>query len=375
MAVNRQITGNAYSSRKAFVKPSISLSNQGKLLSSAADFNTICWHIHKSGDYLYASTNNKGISVIDVSNPASPSVTDTEVGTTYRIRGSVVIGGTLVTCARTANGEIETWDITNPAAIVSQDSYIPAGTEKYSAIDTDGTYAYVASQVAGLHVFDVSTPTVIAEHGSLTTGTWETQGLAVHNAYAFMANYNNGLRIVDIATPATPGAVTDREIACPIYNGNTLRIWECAADGNYLYASVNLTTTQYDTGGSAERGLLVLDITDPTTIPTNGSTWIRAQIPAADQDVWNRVGDNPYIGITKLGNYVYMGAGHGGVFIWDVTDPTNPIYKGLRGNQDSGDNIYGVVAWNDANKTYVAYGDGANEVGAGSNQVYVDEVV
>lgn len=382
---NRSLTGVAYDSAKAFVKPSVSFSNLDAILDDVASNNSAWWNLHKEGDYIYGARGVKGLSIVDVSTPGSAnevfsSLTHDVAGATtgWRCMGVTLIGSRIVTVSRSGNDAlgvayIETWN-DNGALTASLERYTSNSIDGYeldptlySAVDTDGTWAIVSGQKAGVYVFN---PADLASGpvSQIETPDWETQGLCIHNGYVFFANYNNGIRIVDLNNgTGAIGAVTDREVASPIYNSIQLWIWDCVADGNYLYCSNNVSG---GSGDSVERGLLVMDITDPTTT----DTWIRAKIPDADQDEWNDQGDKPYLGITKLGNYIYMAAGHGGVFVWDVTDPTRPIYKGKKGNHSDGDNIYSVASWKDQEKEYIAYADGKS-INEGSHQLYIDQVI
>lgn len=323
------------------------------------------WDLAVDGDYLYAASGSEGVVIFDITDAAAP-VYETTVfsknpagaNVFQACTDAIIVGTVLIMCARNISATpsyITLYDITDPTAPVWTGSYESASGDWYQGLDTDGTYVYVAGQLAGLIVFDISgaAPTV---HGSLTTGNWETSRLAVHGGYVYCANHGYGVRIVDIATPASPGAVTDREIATPVYNSVQLRARNVVADGNYLYMSPNTSTTT----SHPERGLCVLDITDPTTVPANGSTWIVTPIDAADVDTWNEWGDKPILGLMKLDNYVYLANGQRGTALYYVADPTTPIYKGLYGTDTPAEtNLYKVEAFKKDNYTYMYYGDGA----------------
>ena len=349
----------------------VSLSKISASLGQALSYNGAWYNFDKNATHIYGARGTKGVSVLDISDISNISEVDTAVNSVGDVTRDVALidSTTLVTASRGTNGSIETFDISNPAAIVLKDTYVPVGTEKYSALDTDGSYIYAAGQLAGLFVFDVSNPAAIALHGSLTTGTWETQGIAVKNGYAFMANYNNGLRIVDIANPASPGAVTDISIASPVIGGDTMRIWEVVADDNYVYACCNVTTSL---GDSVNRSLLILPIDNVPTLTSND--WIIASIPANDHATWNNQGDMPYLSLYKLDNYVYMAAGNKGIFIFEVSDPRNPRYLGVISNNSKDDNISSVIAYRDDDKSYLIYGDGVS-TNEGTHQLYVDEII
>ncbi|MCK5834045.1 hypothetical protein KAH81_10310 [bacterium] len=82
-------------------------------------------------------------------------------------------------------------------------------------IDTPGSaegvyvtssFAYVADEVGGLRIIDVSTPSSPTEVGYFDTGDW-AHGVYVSGSYAYVADGSNGLRIIDISTPASPSEI------------------------------------------------------------------------------------------------------------------------------------------------------------------------
>ena len=390
--VNRTISGKA---RGGIPRPSARLtlgSVDSNDFSETPNANSMWWNLKSTGDYLYGARGTSGVSVIDVSTPSAmtepyDSFCHNLVGGAvgYRCMDVAVTGNTMVTVARSGSyettgiGYLETWDITTPASTTSSDVYsknasdaLEASPHLYSAVAMHGTYACVSGQKSGFFVFDVSTPATIALTGSLETGSWETQGLCVHNVggtdYAFCANYGFGIRAVSLATPSSPGDTGTLSAYTGGANGHTLRPWVCVADGDYLFCSVNTSNTQ---GDSVDRGLLVADISNPASM-----SWVAScAIPSADQDEWNSYADRPYLGITRHGNYVFIAGGHSGMAVFDVSDPTKPQYRGMKGLFTSTDNIYSCAIVTVNGVHHLAYGDGAHPTTAtGSQQIYLEEI-
>jgi len=366
--VNRNVSGKARGGiPRPVPKPKLSIVQTISQTASSASY----YAFKQSGDYVYAANHTGGVDVIDVSTPASASVIDTLAS--GNTRGVGVTGTTLVTVARATNGDLKTWDISNPLAIPAALDTHTGAAEKYSAIVINGTDAYVSGQISGAHKFDVSVPGTIPAPTSNTANDsngngWETQGIAESGSYVFMADYDHGIRILDKATMTT----TDNLVPAPSLNGQALRIWECVIHGDYLFATTNVTTAS---GNAIERGLAILDISSPTATMT-ASDWIVAPVGSHDVDTWNGAGDMPLMGLVYHNGYVFAANGQKGIAMWHVVDPTRPTYQGKFNPIDSGDNICAVDTFVISGKTYLIFGDGTREaVGDGSNKVYIGEII
>ena len=118
-----------------------------------------------SGNYCYVATQNKGLTVIDVTNPASPTQVYQEGGTTNKSFGVAISGTTLYTTNyQTASPwtvrYLKTWDVSTPTAPVLLNTYtLPANT-KPGNLSLSGNTAYVSDiNVSRIHLIDVTTPT------------------------------------------------------------------------------------------------------------------------------------------------------------------------------------------------------------------------
>lgn len=333
----------------------------------AVGTGALWYNFEQSGDYVYAANHTGSVDVIDVSTPSSASIIDTLAADWARDIG--ITGTILVTIARAAvDGTLKTWDISSPAAIPAALDTHTGTAEKYSALVMDGTDVYVAGQVSGAHKFDVSVPGTIPAPLSNTGGSWETQGVALIGNYVAFANYNNGLRILD---KATMGGVTDNTVPQPVSNGDALRIWAVDIVGNYLFATTNVTNA---VGNSEERGLAILDLSDPTAIMT-ADDWIIAPVNPADVDTWNTAGDMPLGGLIHHNDYMFAGNGQKGVAVWNIVDPLNPVYVGLITGQDNGDNITSVGLFTIGGQEHLLFGDGARVVTTdGTDKLYIGEL-
>jgi hypothetical protein len=193
-----------------------------------------------------------------------------------------------------------------------------------------------------------------------SAGSYDTPnvayGVAVSGDYAYVADHVSGLLVIDISDPTTPALAGS-------YN-TTGYADEVVVSGDYAYVAGSFG------------GLWVIDISDPTTPALAGS--------------YNPISDVSYVVVS--GDYAYMAANDSLVVI-DISDPTSPTFAGgynapdrvsevtisgdyayaagwsagllvidisdptspdSAGSYDTGDRAYGVAVWGDY--AYVAEG-------------------
>src|SRR5262249_10544885 len=119
------------------------------------------------------------------------------------------------------------------------------GGEAFS-IAIKGNYAYIANDVDGLRIFDISNPLKPDGVGPSVTNFGDIAlGVAVSGNYAFVANDADGLRIFDVSSPANPvnvGYASDAD--------NTGYALDVTVSGNFAYVA---------NGGD---GLRIYDVTN-----------------------------------------------------------------------------------------------------------------
>jgi len=259
--------------------------------------------VYVSGKYAYVADGDKGLKVIDISDPTSPTI----VGTcdTYWADGVYVSGK----YAYVADGDkglkvIDISDPTSPTIVGTRD------TSYAEAVYVSGKYAYVADGNAGLKVIDISDP------GSPTTvGTRNTPGSAygvyVSGKYAYVADYDKGLKVIDISNPGSPTIVGTRDTywARGVY-----------VSGKYAYVADD------------SAGLKVIDISDPgspTTVGTCDTYWA--------------------YGVYVSGKYAYVADYTAGLKVIDISGIDTPAISAgnvetsditINENADVGNNLY-----------------------------------
>jgi hypothetical protein len=139
-----------------------------------------------------------GLGVMDVSDPAAPTL----VGTTDTPYGAMA-----VTVEQTwayvisVDSDLRIIDVSEPTApeVVSG---VSLGTDD---VVVQGDYAYVANSYYGLYIIDVSNPQtpIPLPMGTFDPENW-VEGLAVEGPYVYIANGIEGVCIVDVSNPNLP---------------------------------------------------------------------------------------------------------------------------------------------------------------------------
>lgn len=228
-----------------------------------------------SGKYAYVAVFDKGIQVIDISNPASPRSVGTNstgyslgggimalgiavsgktayVGTTYGFADydisdptapRFMASSTTVTdVTRIAisgryaylSGSINAWaiaDISNPASPTIASTVSLGGVDPED-VYVSGKYLYVAvdkvTTTGTLRIYDISSSTHAVLVGSVSTPD-SAKGIKVAGKYAYVTSLGGSLTVVDVSTPSNPSVVATLSLT-----GNA---FDLAAAGKYLYVA------------------------------------------------------------------------------------------------------------------------------------------
>jgi hypothetical protein len=145
------------------------------------------------GRYVYHLNGNNTLSVVDVSNPASPSVSGTTAALTGSVQDVAVQGRyAYVASNNGSTGGLQPVDVSNPSSPASAGSAVAIGTLATS-VTTQGRYAYVGSKIGGgsgaYTVIDISNPTSLSSVSSQTGPT--IVSLVAVGRYLYTAE-NNG---------------------------------------------------------------------------------------------------------------------------------------------------------------------------------------
>lgn len=254
--------------------------------------------VYVSGTYAYVSNpgeeDSVSLLVIDISDPTNPF----EVS--RLMLGEGIYGDCeLSICDSFAYFSQEPFQIINIA-----DPYNPymvgVCSESGNSVHISGNHAYVASY-PGL-IIDISIPSDPHVVGCYDI-PYSVNDVHVSVPYAYLVDSHKGLYIIDITSPTNPFEVGKCQI-----NGSAESIFKI---GDNAYIPYKISS--YDS-----MHLAVIDVTDPSNPQHIGN---------CQADYPNRGGAH---GIYVLGQYAYITirnywtGGQGGLWIVDVSDPSNP---------------------------------------------------
>jgi len=163
----------------------------------------------------YVADGDAGLTILDVSDPFSPTLQaayDTS-GTAERLQ---VSGG----IAYIADGDsgLQIVDVSDPAHPAPLGAYDTPGYAQ--DVQVTGATVYVVDQDWALHVLDVSDP---AHPAWLATyeDDWRATSVAVSGGYAYLGSGEQGLRILDVSDPASPAVLGAYERPSEIADAQT----------------------------------------------------------------------------------------------------------------------------------------------------------
>lgn len=260
-------------------------------------FDTFASGVHTVGDYSYVACQS-GLSIVDVSNPATPQ----EVGfcntPDYPLDIYVVEDYVYIAASDAGLRVIDVSDPTNPHEVGFCDTFCDASDSLNLAwgIYVIEDYAYVAAWNAGLRVIDVSNPSNPHEVGFYDT-PGNVFGVHVLGSYAYVADRWGGFRVVDISNPEAP---------------NEVGFHQTPDDARAVYV---LDNHVYVVARNA--GLRVIDVSDPTNPYEIGF----CNIAPGKYSIAND--------ICIAGGYAYIADYFNGLRIINVSDPIHPYEVGF----------------------------------------------
>jgi hypothetical protein len=255
--------------------------------------STLASDVYVVGKYAYVADYTAGLRVVDVSNPASPTLLGTV--DTGGFAAGVFVAGRYAYVVD-ANDGLNIVDVSSSTA--------PAVVGVYAGTNGDnvyvaGRYAYVAAGGSGLQIVDVSNPAAPTLVGSYSmTGAYDVY---VVGEYAYVADQSDGFKIIDVSNPASTTLVKSIDTSGTAYG--------VYVSGNYAYVA------------DATAGLKIYSLAGgPTlvgTYNTSGSAF----------------------GVTVAGRYAYVADDTGGLAVVDVSNPASPVPVGT---YDTAGNAYSV---------------------------------
>jgi len=256
--------------------------------------------------YLLSSAFYNGVSILDISNPAEPTLSSHY--SPYAGLNSLDVNGNYAILSDRFTSDLHVADVSNPAEPVLLDNVLRLGQFGSEAglgrIVRDGDYVYALwgtdfdyggqgctnqhNQVAGgLFVVDVHALSALATTGRICL-PGKPHAVAVNGNRAYAAIEGGLLQVIDVSNHTQPTLSGSVNLST---QANFV-----AASGNYVWAT------------EGEKGIEIIDASNPA-IPT-----VVASIDTA--------GEASYVNFD--GPYAYVADSSGGILIFDVTAPTAP---------------------------------------------------
>lgn len=193
--------------------------------------------------YLATSISNSQFITVNVANPAAPAQLDTlRITDTNNVAATAVyVSGTTAVVVKkrvgkallfNTYGEVNTVNVANPANISLSDS-LNLGSD-CNNVWVNGNYAYVADSVANkqLTVVNITTPTNISSSATVNLGA-NANSIMINGTTAYIATVNNAsngeLRIYNLTTATSLASVGSYEIG-----GNATGLGLDTGNPNYL---------------------------------------------------------------------------------------------------------------------------------------------
>ena len=241
-----------------------------------------------SGNYAYVADYDAGLQVIDISNPSSPTRVGGYDTSGYAV--GVAVSGNYAYVADDYAG-LQVIDISNPSSPTRVGGYDTSGCA--CGVAVSGNYAYVADYYAGLQVIDISGPSSPTHVGGYDTSGGYAQGVAISGNYAYVVCDYRSLQTIDVSNPASPSRLGGCDASSYVL--------AIAVSGNYAYLA-----------GEYPDFFEVMDISNPASPAPVGGCAV----------------DWAY-DLAVRGNYAYAACPNSGLNIVEISNPAAPTLVGL----------------------------------------------
>jgi hypothetical protein len=202
----------------------------------------------------YLADGTGGLKIIDVSNPAAPSLLGE-----YHIKGwaaNIFISGNYAYLAESmssgryteSGGGFKIFDISMPSAPVLVGEMPTEIIKTASDVYVNGAYAYVAESRGDLNIIDVSVPSAPSLVGNYQgTGYPHITGIDHSGNYVYLASGSTGLQMIDISSPSQPQLAASysniEEASAVFVSGNYICVTDRDTGKLYILQSSSVSQT------------------------------------------------------------------------------------------------------------------------------------
>jgi len=304
----------------------IDVSNpQNPIIVSAIVMNA--WEIAFSGDYALVCSEEDGLSIINISNPAAPFLA--VLFDTIDYAGDVSVDGDYVyVVGDSPASEIYVIDFSNPLnpQLINTTNY-PCSVNN---LISQGNYLYITIyQKETACIYNISNP-IRPDFTSEIGNPGRVRDAEKYGDYLFTAGYSQGLRIVDVSVPSQPREAASYDECDDISGieiignyaytiGDVIRIFDISDTLDPVLAGTFPFQGGYDmqiSGGymyiTNRNSLYAFDISNPSQPRLAGSYPCQYSLQRLD----------------VTGNYAYLVVNNRGMMILDISSPVNIFYVG-----------------------------------------------
>lgn len=242
-------------------------------------------HLAISGNLICIADLNHGLTVLQIPQPGYPVVLAQTGSFDGLLKNVAVSKGCLVAPSTSGLYTVDVSDPSNPIVLGKNDQAV-------DQVAMHNEYAYAVNANGGEFVFNLSDRSNPDLVGSCETTNF-LMAITVRDGYSFITN-EGGLLVVNTLDPSNPMVTRYTDLCL----GN---VEDIELSGDYAFVATYVS------------GLMVIDISNrnlPQRVYFESHSW--------DQPVASN-------GLAVYGQYVYLGS-IDGIEIYDISDPTNPVY-------------------------------------------------
>ncbi|MDK9700455.1 MAG: T9SS type A sorting domain-containing protein [bacterium] len=238
------------------------------------------WNVAASDGRVYL-TNNAGLTIVNVANPASPSILYLYTAAQNSTELTVANHIAFLSC----NG-LRITDVTTPTSPQTYTTFNLGGYDSHIAMGNGNVF--VANRSGGMLIFSSDLQTIIGRSNAPT----DARQIVVNGNYAYVQSSNSGIHVMNCTNPSAPSTAM-------VYTEGNRTILDMTLSGTKLYFAI-------------DNGVRIIDVSAPGS-PTYGGAY--------------RV-TTPGTAVAVDGMTVYLGLQSGAVHIVNVTNAMSPTLLG-----------------------------------------------
>lgn len=275
---------------------------------------------------------DNSVYYIDISDPSNPSLIESDGYPAGGNFGGCVIDGTIAYILTDVLGtlSIESWDITDMSnrTLLSSELVRFDDTESgFSSIAILNSKLYVIDQLAGLFVYDISSPGFPVFLSSLSEA--RGQELAVSEDQIFISDGHTAVQVVDVSDPLKPMLVGAYDTQGSV-DGVVAKDGVIMVSGGDGFELVDISNPVHPYSGNVQtsNAFDVGVIGNVAVVPDlfGGVKFVDVADIKKPRIIHSVPGSG--INVHESGQYAFIANGHLGLDTWDVSDPENIVAAG-----------------------------------------------